>query len=550
MQDSDSALCLLQSAHSSGLQFDANLKNLVMAHLARTSPKGLKAALVLHAHMKRARDRMNAQGYLGLLEGICAHGMLPLDNPIYDYYGYEKLRSYLKVATKYDLIFMSSIHVKYVDDESELDDDLEAQEPIFMLTPSCGLTLARKLYEEVVGQGSHMRDTMNACFLRCVFRSHHEQVVDKDDMKFKLSQLHEAFKRVLDVMQEYKIRWSYAVGHALLDESLAQGYKWGVNIVVQAMWQNALWARTDTFNVLLAKYATNGKGEMANRVLKKKMGLNNTTAPDIVSYARVMEACVKGKGGRLLVPGVFKRIIELRDELGVEVPKRVWELNVALQIYNNADFSAALQLMSREGAQPDESTVLEIISTYLEQDRWEEVLKLYTLLQEGEQWRKTLKHQAMGKEAFFESSDASTENAIARLLPPPTRVICNVILEECRIRADWRQALATLQGMIERYCEQQALDSVTDTSNPKPTLTSSGALLQKALFGPDVHSFELVLEACVEANQTVAAQTLFQQMKNLGYKGGVHVYTSMIRVFGRMGDVSSAMSMFREMRSK
>ena len=75
LDDSTSALRLLQSVARAGVDFDSDEMSLLIADLAKSSSKGLQTALMMRNRMKKRGEILSVTGTSNLMAGIYKYGL-------------------------------------------------------------------------------------------------------------------------------------------------------------------------------------------------------------------------------------------------------------------------------------------------------------------------------------------------------------------------------------------------------------------------------------------------------------------------------------------
>ena len=211
--------------------------------------------------MVARKERISSNGYASLIRGIWQHGLQPASQS-------AKL-----------MVDMSSLAGNSTD---------EAPVSALLMSPSEARELAVELVEEYVAVcsdslNSKISHKVTGELLRVIFRTAAMEAKGVADRNFgtdlpqtQHSQTQDGLFNALEIIEGFRISWDIQTADVLMDECLRVGDIAGVQFVSETMWNKRIWARTTTFNALLHRYADNGDGESAyklvHEVMQKVMG--------------------------------------------------------------------------------------------------------------------------------------------------------------------------------------------------------------------------------------------------------------------------------------
>eukprot|EP01041_Mallomonas_annulata_P006410 gene6410-12961_t len=539
LADVKGALKLLQAVSRGGIDFDPMAKSLLVADLAACSPEGLQASLHIRTSMRERNERISSNAYASILKGIWMHGLQPTPS-----------------------------HTKLLIDSSQQDEESSNNNGnLFRINPTRAKEISIEIMEEYLsiledGNNGKRSDKVTGEFLRVIFRSavieakrYSDRNFNTDVLRTMRSQSQDGIAASLDVIRRFDIWWSMHTVDTLMDECLQIGDLTGVHFVSETMWNNKLWARTSTFNALLHRYAESGDAESAYKLIHDVMQHSELTKPNGESWTLLLQACAKSARGRFYSAQV---ITALRNS--GKLRKENWDRFLELCVLSGKPYSSVLFEMVEAGVQPDENSILMMIAAFRSTGDIDGALALYATQQSADNRRRQSLNdlEQAENEAFKESQlDKTSLVYLGLLLPPPTRRIMHALLEAVRDSGRGDTAVRLLKDMMRRAQtfndKKTPIKEESVYKSPVPTpvsfsVTLSGLDVVGAQVSPDSTSFGLVIEACVQANNSVSALAVFADMETFGLTADRRVYSALVRVFGLLGDIPSALGVFQEMR--
>lgn len=536
LADVKGALKLLQAVSRAGLDFDAVSKSLLMVELADCSSEGLQAALQIRTSMVARQERISASAYGSILKGIRLYGLVPPPS-----------------------------NVKLLVNPSKLDEELKYEGgPVFHFTPVAAREHATNVMKEYTAacreSGTSKRSPrVVGEFVRLMFQSavmEAKVFLDKnfetDTLKTINEQAKDGIGKVLEVMEEFEIGWDIHTADVVMDECLRVGDLTGVSFVSETMWNKKIWARTSTFNTLLQRYADNGDGESAYKLVSEVMDKSPLTKPDADSWELLLTACSKTARGRCYSAQV---ITSLRETGAMR--KYSWDRLLELCILSRKPYDGVLLEMIEAGEQPDEHSIMMMLSAFRSVGDLSGALALYKRQKSSivRDYSLSTLEEDLTLNAVLENVGKTTGEELGLLLPPPTRRTVSMLLEALRDKGKGAMALEVLREMISRteaLCGEKKGESrgkQCDLPTPMSKLPSmSGVDVICAQISPDVTVFNLAVEACVQEGDAQLALAAFAEMERFGLSGDRRTYAALVKMFGLKGDVPSALGVFQEMR--
>lgn len=480
MGDVQGALALLQACARASVKFDTETQSALIADLAVSSPQGLEAALGLRSALLEKKENLSWIGAEGLLKGIRLHGLSKKSNPVG--------RLLVDLQKESELL------------KEELGDTFRL---------SCGKAeqLAIDIVEPFLAGNSTTTKRSKATnrvfceLLRVLFRSSFQNVRTSYDSNFQVDREQERQQRVisglrssLTAMNLYGISWDINIADVLMDECLKVGDVNGVKFVVQSMWDNQLQARTSTFNALLKRYADNGDGESAYKVVMEVMLRSPSTEPDSTTWSLLLSACMKTRRGRFFAKKVMESFMEsLRDSSSegddlhslydpAVISKDMWDLFLQLKVLSGEPYLFTLKKMILAGCQPDQATMHGLYSAFEATGDGEEAIKLYDMQYDAEVERRLyrgtilaigqhdLANSKFGErlresgssplatldpfttqiENVSESESVLLRQILRSALPPPASKSYISLLEMLKSCGQYQKAIVVLNDICER----------------------------------------------------------------------------------------------------
>jgi len=404
--------------------------------------------------------------------------------------------------------------------------------------------------------------------VRVVFRAAVMEVKTYIDRNFAVdkarterSQAQDGIGSILELMKKYDIRWDIHIADVIMDECLRVGDLTGVSFVSETMWNKKIWARSSTFNALLHRYAESGDGESAFRLVHDVMEKNELTRPNTMSYKLLLRACAKTERGRFYSAQVITSLME-----SGRMNKDAWDRLLELCVLSRKRYDSVLLEMVSAGVQPDEHSIMIILSALRTVGDLNGALTLYTrqccAIERVAKLSQSPECLLRWDELMVDGEFRGTEADLDLQLPPPTRRTVHCILEMLRDAGRGETAVKLLGDMISRSelfshsvsAEERMSGDESDSERSsavtmeslRPVL--SGADMLGAQVAPDLTTFALVIEACVNAGEAALALKAFAEMEKLGVSADRRIYSAIVNVFGLRGDVPSALGVFQEMR--
>jgi hypothetical protein len=279
--------------------------------------------------MRERRERVSANGYAGLVKGIWQHGISPrrsgvrllLDAAAED----RALDAELGINFRLSLSKALELTMEIADEFYGIEHlNSTANSTSNSSVPVSSISATQKINGTAAGKAAineqskaavkpspspapspaHTHKVMSEV-LRVVFRVAAVGAKGKFDRNFEADVYREreeksltGLSKTLEVITRYRLPFDIHTADVLVDECLRVGDVNGVKFVAQKMWVNGLYARTNTFNALLHRYASSGDGESAYRLVSNVMMPSEETKPNSETWALLLQSCLRTSRGR------------------------------------------------------------------------------------------------------------------------------------------------------------------------------------------------------------------------------------------------------------
>lgn len=453
-----------------------------------TSPLGLQAALKVRESLLLKQEKVNQNGYSGLLRGLRSHG----------------LQSSPQLSSQSKLLLPNP---------SEVDETIHpVDDYTFRILPGAAEKLVVEFLESCVSPKRPLSSKLMVEALRVVFRASAMQSKEVLDANFEVDIMRTNALRAdagltsaVAMMKRFKVEWDIHIFDCLLEECIELGDLGGVKFIVRQMKAKRLYARTSTFNTILKVYAAGGDAESALSWLQT-MKSSPFTLPNKESYRLVLSSCTLSKKGMFLAPEVIKEMLS-----SGAMDKESWDCFLGYSVLAGVSWQEVLRAMTLSGVQPDEKSILKILEQFGSLGRLEDAIQLF---------------QAQ-RQKF-------TRAAMKGLsLPPPSRRTVVFLLELLRGTGNVKDALFVLKAVCS--------DARSAASS------SSGGSFLASFLKPDVAIFALVMETCVLKDEIESAFAVFSELEKLRIAPDRRIYSMLIRAFGSRGDIYSSVGVFYEL---
>ena len=387
---------------------------------------------------------------------------------------------------------------------------------------------------------------------------------------------------VLEAMMNFKISWDASLCDTLIDECLKMDDVDGVKFMLYVMSESGIEIKTNTLNMLLERYSVNGDAESAFQVIETMKKYGEKTYPNKKSWNLLLEAGNKSRKGRYYSQTVIK---SLRDEDSMD--KEFYDRLVEFAILTDKEPDSVFESMIAAECAPDQNTIVLMLKAFFRKGDIDSAMKWYRRLRRADNARQAILMQQLKERVTGNLEPASFGKVtIDMQLPPPTKCIVMLLLKVLSTEGRYKEALSILADVNDgcRIASFQSTeeavvldenDVIESSSNKVKIVSTDGkkVVIVKALssqaekdtkkvisktaeeaffcshYGPNVEAYVLVIEACIKAGKPHEGFQVFTEMERIGIAPDRRIYSLLIRLFGDLGDVSSALGVFDEMRS-
>jgi pentatricopeptide repeat protein len=407
---------------------------------------------------------------------------------------------------------------------------------------------------------------------------------EPDTEKERAEKTLSAVVNVIDCMVEYNLTWKMDIIDVLIEEVLLVKDIEGLRFLMYIIREGRFSFRTSTFNKLLMLYAENGDSESANSVVAS-MRSSNSTLPNKDTWLLLLTAGNKSKKGHYYNQGIFKDLLEA----GL-MRKDYWDKLAELAIFTDKSPDPVISTMIENSCQPDQETLFIILKAYLRKGDLDSAMKWYKRLIKASKVQDSLKESFVKRFSLFdkntpvELSNEKQHSPLDAYLPPPGRRVIVLLLEALRDKGRFKESLSLLDDMRSRPIFR--LKSIQDNISKSVVVDKTGkeikvisnvagekVVIVKAMSNQaekdsakkivpkpveddmfcsqkilDANVYSLVIESCIIGKKPELGLKAFSDMEKDGFVANRRIYSLLIRIFGLLGDVDSALGVFEEMR--
>ena len=395
---------------------------------------------------------------------------------------------------------------------------------------------------------------------------------------------------VLDIMMGQNISWTLSTCDMLVEECLKSKDLQGFQFVLYIMDQANIDLKTTTFNMLMKRYAENGDSESAHELISV-MKKSPHTVPNADTYSLMLDAGNKSRKGHFYSQELISQLIANNS-----MRKPDWDRFVELAILTGKSVVPIFASMVKAECQPDQNTLVLMFRALLRGGKVVEAMKWYRRLKQVNRSLNYAQEQLMTSKLSDSKNDKKVDlvieaktgsDQVDMYLPYPGQRVVVMLLEVLRDKGLYEDAIYILDGLNERQIlnfglmekrlvvEQHNISFSKSSKKVKVMGTgrekivyvtalskqaevearkqaapiASDTTLLSSHFKADENIYSLVMEACIIANKPECGLKIFLDMEKHGLRANRRIYSLLIRIFGQLEDVNSALGVFDEMKN-